>query len=126
MNPVVRTIITHVGTASGTALAVALAVASQPQVVYEVVNQVNVVVVEVTKLVALVTPLATLAFGAWKATTKSKIQDLEQDKRVQGVVAPAFAVELGPKVVATAAEVPLLQRDPELEKIINRDVSPFS
>ncbi len=107
MSPMVRTALTHLGTASGAALATALFLATKGVDLYAVFDQVNVVVAEVTKLIALVTPIATAAYGVWRATTKNKIEDIEKDPRVKGIVTSrALANELGPKVQTSVAELP--------------------
>jgi hypothetical protein len=107
MTPMVRTGLTHVGTAIGAAVATAMFLATKSTDVLALYDQLNVVVADITKLVALATPLATAAYGVYKATTKAKLADLEEDPRVKGVIAtPELAVQLGPKVQPTVAELP--------------------
>ena len=102
MSPVVRTILLSVGTAGGAALATALFLATRAGDVTAVIDQINVVVVEVTKLVALAVPLITAGYAVWRATsTKAKIEDIKADAKIEGVIVndPKLANELGPKVV---------------------------
>jgi len=108
MTPAIRTALTHVGTALGAAVATALFLASSAMDVYAIINQLNVVVVEISKLVALATPIITGAYGVWRATTKNKLEDIEKDKRVQGVVVsdPKLAAALGDKVQTSIQELP--------------------
>ena len=108
MTPTIRTALTHVGTAVGAAVATALFLASSAVDIYAIIDQLNVVVVEISKLVALVTPIVTGAYGVWKATTKSKLEDIEKDKRVEGVVVsdPKLAGQLGDKVQTSIALLP--------------------
>ncbi len=111
MNPKLRTALTHLGTAGGAALATAMFLATQGVDLYAIINQVNGVVAEITKLVALATPLATAAYGVWRATTKNKLQDIECDPRVKGVITTSgLASELGPKVQASVSELPAAAR----------------
>ncbi len=108
MSPMVRTALTHAGTAIGGGLAVVTLLGAKSSDIVAVYDQMNVVIAEVTKLVTVVMPLATAAYGIYKATTKSKLADIEQDPRVKGVVAtPELAAELGPKVVPSAAALPV-------------------
>jgi hypothetical protein len=111
MNPKLRTALTHLGTAGGAALATAMFLATKGVDLYAIIDQLNVVVAEVTKLVALVTPIATAAYGVWRATTKNKLQDIEADPRVKGVITTAgLAAELGPKVQPSVSELPASAR----------------
>jgi hypothetical protein len=107
MTPMVRTGLTHVGTAIGGALAATTFLATKSTDVLAIYDQLNVVVADVTKLIAVVMPIATAAYGVYKATTKNKLADLEEDPRVKGVIAtPELSVQLGPKVQPTIAELP--------------------
>jgi len=110
INPQVRTGLTHTGTAIGGAVA-ALSFASSHSVdLYAIMNQLNVVVADITKLIALVTPIATGAYGVWQASTKSRLNDLAQNPDIKGIVTtPEIAVTVpSPKVVSTAAAMPEL------------------
>lgn len=75
MTPQVRTGLTHTGTALGGAVA-ALSFASSHSVdLYAIMDQLNVVVADITKLVALITPLATGAYGIWRSSNKNTLVD---------------------------------------------------
>ncbi len=83
MNPQVRTALTHVGTAAGAGLATAMFLATKSVDLYAIIDQVNVVVADVTKLIALAMPIVTGAYGVYKATTGSKVADIAADPRTQ-------------------------------------------
>ena len=108
MTPMWRTALTHLGTAAGAALATAMFLATQGVDLYRIIDQLNIVVVEVSKLVALVTPIATGAYAVWRSSTKNKLADLEKDKRIEGVITSDrnLASELGDKVVTSIQQLP--------------------
>lgn len=113
MNPQVRTGITHAGTALGGAIA-ALSFASSNAVdLYAIVNQLNVVVVEIGKLIALITPFATAAYGIFKSTTKQRLNDLAQNPDIKGIVTtPDIANSVSSdKIVSTVAKMPQQAQD---------------
>lgn len=76
MNPQVRTGLTHAGTALGGAIAAIGFMSSHGVDLYAAWDQLNVVVAAITKLVAMVTPLATGAYGIYKASTAQKSADV--------------------------------------------------
>ena len=90
MTPQVRTGLTHVGTALGGAIAAVGFMSSHSVDIYAIWDQLNVVIASVTKFIALVTPIATGAYGVYKATTKQKLIDIAAD----------------PKAAQAAAEIP--------------------
>ncbi len=108
MSPMVRSALTHVGTAAGTGVAVVMYLASDPTNIMAAYDQLNTVVADVTKLLATLTPLATGAYAVYRSTTKNKLADIEQDPRVKGIVAaPELAADLGPKVQPTVSALPV-------------------
>ena len=110
MTPVIRTILLTVGTGGGAALATALFLATKGGDISALISQVNIVVVDVTKLVALAVPLVTAGYAVFRAaSTKGKIADVESDGKVEGVIVndQKLANDLGPKVV-TPAEIHML------------------
>jgi hypothetical protein len=110
VTPVVRTILLSSGTAAGAAVATALFLASKGGDITALISQVNVVVVETTKLIALATPLVLGGIAVFRAaSTKGKIADVQSDGKVEGVIVndQQLANELGPKVV-TPAELHML------------------
>lgn len=112
MNSLVKTGLTHFGTAAGAAVATAAFLATKSVDLYAIFDQANVVVADVTKLVALVTPILTAAYGVWRATTKNKIEDIQSDPRVKGIIASSsLADELGPKVQPSVAALPIAARN---------------
>ncbi len=99
MNPQVRSGLLNAGSAVGGGIA-AIAFMSQHSVdLYAIWNQLNVVVADVTKLVAMVTPFATGAYAVYKATTKSKLEDIVADPKAPEVAA---AMPVTPQAVAVA------------------------
>ncbi len=102
MTPVIRTVLLTVGTGGGAALATALFLATKGGDISAVIDQLNIVVVDITKLVALAVPLITAGYAVFRsASTKSKLQDVEGDKRVEGVIVNdrQLASAMGDKVV---------------------------
>lgn len=107
MPPMVRTVLTHLGTAAGAGISVALWTASNSVDLYAIIDQFNTTITEIGKLVALVVPFATTAYGVYRASTRRKIEDIEKDPRVKGVVTTqSLASDLGPKVQSSVAALP--------------------
>ena len=100
MTPMVRTGLTHAGTAIGGALAATMFLATKSGDVIAIYQQINTVVADVMKLVALAMPVLTAAYGVYHATIRSKVTDL--------AAAPGTEVGQGGKVI--------MLRDPELQK----------
>lgn len=99
MNPQVRTGLTHAGTMVGGMVA-AVAFLSQHQVdLYALWNQLNDIVAAIAKFAALMTPLATAAFGVYKASTTQKLLDIEADPKAPAIAA---AMPVTPQTVAVA------------------------
>lgn len=95
----VRTGLTHAGTALGGAFA-AIAFLSQHKVdLYALWDQLNVIVAELTKFIALVTPIATGAYGIYKARTAQKLVDIVADPLA---VEKAAELPVTPQTVALA------------------------
>jgi len=76
MNPKIRTGLTHVGTAVGGGLAATMFLVTKSGDVLAIYDQLNVVVADVMKLFAIAMPIATAAYGVYKATTKSAVADV--------------------------------------------------
>ena len=106
MTPQVRTGLTHVGSAFGGGIAVIMFASSHSVDIYAIVDQINVVVADIVKLAGLVTPLVTAGYGVYKASTKSKLQDIAADPN-----APAIAKEM-PVTPATVAVAEALKKQP--------------
>jgi hypothetical protein len=110
MTPVVRNILLVAGTTGSTALGVAMFMASRGGDITAPLNQVNVVVADVTKLIALAMPLILGGYQIIRAaSTKARVDDAQSDPKVEGVIVNdrKLAAELGPKVV-TPEEIHLL------------------
>lgn len=109
MNPQVRTGLTHFGTAMGGAIAAISFASSHSVDLYAIMDQINVVVKDVTQLIALVMPIATAAYGIYRTTLKARLTDLEKPgSGVEGVVVsdPKLAATLGAKIQTSAAALP--------------------
>lgn len=87
MTPQVRTGITHAATATGGAIAAIGFMSSHSVDIYAMWNQLNVVIADVTKLLALVTPFATAAYGIYKASTAQKLADVIADPKAPEIAA---------------------------------------
>lgn len=97
--PLVRTGLTHVGSAvSGAAIVIAWTSAHKVDL-YAIWDQLNAVVASVTQLVTLISLAATSAFGMWNARTEQKLADIVADPQ-----APQIAAEMPvtPQTVAVA------------------------
>lgn len=104
MNPQVKTALTHVGTAAGGAIA-AVGFLSQHQVdLYAAWNQLNTIVAEVTKFVALVTPLATGAYGVYRSSTTVRLKEVVND----------------PKAIEVAKELPVTPQTTAVAKALTQ------
>ena len=106
MTPQVRTGLTHVGSAFGGGIAVIMFASSHSVDLYAIIDQVNVVVADITKLIGLIIPLVTAGYGVYKASTRSKLQDIAADPN-----APAVAREM-PVTPATVAVAEALKKEP--------------
>lgn len=99
MNPQVRTGLTHAGTAIGGAIATIGFMSSHGVDLYAIWDQLNVIVANVTKFLALLTPLATAAYGVYKASTASKLKDVIADPKAPEIAA---AMPITPQATAVA------------------------
>lgn len=108
MSPVWRTVGLHVGSVVGGGLFILTFAATQSIDLYAIVKQMNVVWVEILKLVALLGPFIAGAIAAWKARPASKLIDLSKDPDFKGaVVSPELALAVpSAKVVASVQELP--------------------
>lgn len=109
--PQVRAAATNIGSAVAGAVAAIGFMSSHAVDLYAIWDQINVVVADVTKLVAMVVPFGTAAYAVYNTTIKNRIAELTKDPGVKGVVttteisnSPQLADNS--KVVATAAELP--------------------
>jgi hypothetical protein len=74
-----RTLALHAGSMVGGGVAVLAWASSKSIDLYAIVDQVNVVVADVTKLIAIFTPFCTAGYAVWRASTKNKIEDASKD-----------------------------------------------
>lgn len=106
MNAPIKTGLTHAGTAIGGAVA-AVAFLAQHQVdLYAAWNQLNAIVAEITKFIALVTPLFTAAYGIYRSTTKNRLAEIAND----------------PKAVEAAKEMPVTPATTALSNALVKSV----
>jgi len=96
VNPQVRTGLTHAGTALGGVVAAVGFMSSHSVDLYAVWDQLNSVIAEATKFIAIVTPLVTGAYGVYKASTSQKLKDIVADPK---------AVQIAQEMPATPATV---------------------
>lgn len=99
ISPQVKTALTHTGTAVGSALAVLTWASTHSVDLYAIVDQVNTVVVDITKLVATVTPFVTAAYGIYRSSTKVRMAESVNDPKAVQVAA---ALPVTPQTVAIA------------------------
>lgn len=99
MTPQVRTGLTHAGTLVGGIVATIAFMSSHAVDLYAIWDQLNAVVAAITKFVAMITPLATAAFGIYKASTAQKLADVVADPAAPGI---AQAMPVTPATVAVA------------------------
>lgn len=103
--PQVKTALTHAGTAIGGAVA-AVAFLAQHQVdMYAAWNQLNAIVAEITKFVALITPLITAAYGIYRSSTGVRMSEVMQDPNAVQIA------ESMPVTPATAAVAEALKKE---------------
>lgn len=89
ISPRVRTGLTHAGSVLGGAAAAAAFLATKKVDLYAVWDQLNGLSTAISTLIATVTPLATAAYGIYKAGTKQKLADIVADPQ-----APEIAAEM--------------------------------
>lgn len=94
-----RTFGLHVASVAAGALAAGTFTASHSVDLYGIYNQLNVVVADITKLLALVAPIASGGYAIYKATTKQVLCDAVSDPKSVEV---AKEIPPTPKVVAVA------------------------
>jgi|SRR5262245_52370806 len=99
MKAQVKTALTHVGTAAGAAVATSMWLATKSVDIYAIIDQLNTVVAETAKLLAMVTPLATGAYAVWKSSTRSKLEEIAADPKAPQI---AKQIEPTPNIVAVA------------------------
>lgn len=99
MNSQVRVGITHAGTAIGGMLAAVMFLSTRKVDLYAIFDQLNAVVASITTLIGLVTPLATAAYGVYKASTKQKLEDIIADPKAVEIAA---ALPVTPQAEAVA------------------------
>lgn len=99
IGPQARTGLTHFGTALGGAVAAGTFLATKGVDLYAIWDQLHAVVAAVTTLIATVTPIATAAYGIYKASTKQKLEDIVADPQAAKVAA---AMPVTPQTEAIA------------------------
>ena len=100
-----RTAGLHLATFGGGAIAAIAFMSSHSVDIYAVYDQLNTVVADISKLVALATPLVTGAYAVYKASTTQKLKDVVADPK-----APAIADTM-PVTSATVAVADALKKN---------------
>lgn len=85
IGPQARTGLTHLGTALGGAAAAATFLATKRVDLYAIWEQFNAVIAAITTLIAAITPIATAAYGVYKASTKQKLVDVVADPKAADI-----------------------------------------
>lgn len=108
MNPMVRSGALHAASAFAGGIAAVSFAASHSVDLYTIYDQLNTTIADLTKLIGIVTPFASGAYAVYKATTKSKLEDIAKDPAVKAVITtPAVAAAIpSDKVVTSVAELP--------------------
>lgn len=103
-----RAALAHIGTAMGAAIATALWLSTRKVDLYAILDQLNEVVADITKLVAMLTPLATGIYATYKANTKQNLVDAASDPAFKGAVATSELASSVPstKIVSSVANLP--------------------
>lgn len=106
-NTQIKMILSHGGAIISASLATLLWTASHGVDLYAIVDQVNTVVADVTKLALSVSTFAAAAYGVYRTALKPLLNDVAAQPEVKGIVTtPAVAMAVpSEKVVATPAEV---------------------
>lgn len=99
MNPRIRTGLTHLGSVTAGGVAAIGFMSSHSVDLYAAWNQLNVAIAEITKFLAIITPLATAGYGMYKAGTKQKLEDIIADPKAVEV---AKEIPPSPAVIAVA------------------------
>lgn len=97
MNSQVRTGLLHAGSAIAGAVAATAFLSTHAVDLYAIWDQLNTVVASITKLVALITPLATGAYGVYKSSLGQKLRDV-----IANPQAPAAAAAMPITAQSTA------------------------
>lgn len=97
MSAQLRTAFTHVGTALGAVATTTLWLSTHKVDIYALIDQLNTVVTETSRFVTLMIPIATAAYGIFKASSSNKLIDVANDKTMTPAVqaqAAALATEV--------------------------------
>lgn len=113
--PQVRAAATNIGSAFAGAVAAIGFMSSHSVDLYAMWDQLNVVIADITKLVAMAAPIGTAVYAVYNTTIAKRLLDIKSDPQVKGVVTTAElanspALKDEPKIVATAAELPQAAR----------------
>lgn len=113
--PQVRAAATNIGSAVAGAVAAIGFMSSHSVDLYAIWDQLNVVIADITKLVALAAPVGAAIYAVYNNTISKRLLDMKSDPQVKGVVvttelANSPALKDEPKVVATSAELPQAAR----------------
>jgi len=117
MTPMIKTGLLHAGSAVAGAWAGISFAASHGVDLYAIYDQLNVVIADVTKLLAMLAPLATGAWAVFQRTRKGILTEAASDPSVRGIVTtPAVAASIpSDKVQPTVAALPVAAQLSALE-----------
>lgn len=99
MNPLAKTGLTHAGTAAAAAYATFAFLADNKADLYALWDQLNVVIAQMSKFIAMLTPIATAGYGIWRTTAGVRIAEVANDPKA---VEAAKALPVTPTTSALA------------------------
>lgn len=97
--PQVKTGLTHLGTAVGGAVAATAFLAQHQVDLYAIWNQLNDVIAAIGKLIALLTPIATGAYGVYRSSTSVRMTEALADPKAVQI---AESMPVTPQTAAVA------------------------
>lgn len=106
IDPKLRAAGLHLGTAGASALATAMWLSSHSVDLYGIVDQINAVVADITKLVATVSVFAGGAWQVWKSTQKGLVADVTEIAKQPDSPVKAVITENTPAGLALANSIP--------------------
>lgn len=110
MDPKVRAIGLHLGTATAAMVATAMWMASHSVDLYAIMDQLNVVIKEIAKLVATVGTFAGGAYQVWKATQKNTVIDAAAIPGTTVITSPTIAAATPQLNVVSNSETKVIEK----------------
>jgi hypothetical protein len=103
-NPVLRTASLHAATFVGGMTAAIAFMASHAVDLYSIYDQLNTTIADISKLLAVLLPIVSGAYGAYRATTASKVQDIAASQDTDVSADGTTITLLKPKLAEAAKE----------------------